>query len=665
MISSIEKLVEDLKYIDVSRLSPSDCARMLRRVVECSRENSFYSKEQQKMSVLRFQRLFKELNASPASKIHLQQILQMTLRSFDFASLLTQTGLSRPHGFLQEFFARIFDKILPRHSPRPNFKALLFFLFPVSNDSRFFSTLPPDLLDQILILFDPAMATPLAGREYLRETFKEKLLDSLLILSAESLVLSESPHLADIRWTLAESPKKKHSFLELNSFIHKIVETLLNKPTGWKENSLVEIEATLSNLLANCRKDLVEVLNRLEESSLSVDLVYQLEVLHLFIERIYSISKISIFSGRSNQSINVVDFFATLIEEEQRRRSLKALVNQNVHYLARKIVDRAGETGDHYIARNGEENRELFRAALGGGFITAFTTLFKVLIHRITLPLFFEGFINTLNYAGSFIAMQFMHLTLATKQPAMTAAALARKMTTTDADNDGLWDEMKNLLRSQSLAAMGNLCAVAPTAYCLYLAWHLFSDSNYMTVEQAHHLIQAHDPFRSLTVLFALITGVFLWSTSIVHGWVENWMVFRGIPELLTESFLLENFLSAEKRVGLSKWLQRNLSGIVTNTTLGFLLAFAPIMGNFFGIGLEVRHVTLTMGSLTLAWATLPTSELTFSTIALGLTSVVLILICNILTSFALSLWLALRAKGWAWHDVQRVIQTLPKVNKT
>jgi site-specific recombinase len=136
-------------------------------------------------------------------------------------------------------------------------------------------------------------------------------------------------------------------------------------------------------------------------------------------------------------------------------------------------------------------------------------------------------------------------------------------------------------------------------------------------------------------------------------------MIFRGIPELLSDSFLLENFLSREKRLNLSKWLRKNLAGITANIALGFFLAFTPIFGSFFGLPLEVRHVTLATGNLTIAFASLPLNELNAGTIILAVSGIFVILLGNLLTSFFLSLWLALRAKGWHLSDVKDVLRSL------
>ena len=44
-----------------------------------------------------------------------------------------------------------------------------------------------------------------------------------------------------------------------------------------------------------------------------------------------------------------------------------AILRGNEQRLQRRIVDRAGKTGEHYIAENNEDYRHIWAAAAGGG----------------------------------------------------------------------------------------------------------------------------------------------------------------------------------------------------------------------------------------------------------------------------------------------------------
>lgn len=638
----------------IETLNATECARVLYLIVESLREDSLISKKTQLFSHLKVKNFLNILNDDLTQKKKVSLLFLRIFECFDFNSLLTQTGLSKPHGFIRELSSRVLEKIIPRHSKRPNFKDLLFFIFPNEHDAQFLQTLSFNEYNSFLTIFDPKLQSSEKGVEFLKEKFSKKIIDSLVILSAEALIISESPLIRDIRWNFSTNLDDHHPFLELNKFLHQQeydLETYSNAPNHQ------HIKQEFLSIYKKCLHDLNETTNHLEGGGLSADLVYQLEVLGLYLERINALVNICFFIESKKSFSTNLNFFSLLILDEQKRRSILVLLEENIHFLARKIVDHTGEKGDDYIARNPHERLTLFKAALGAGFVTAFTTLFKIILHHFNTAFFFQGFFAALNYSGSFILIQFFHLTLATKQPAMTAASLARRMNQSKNNFLELKKEIKNVLKSQALAALGNISAVIPTSYFLLLAWESIFDAKFMNEYDAIHLIKAHNPLESLTIFYALLTGVFLSSSGIIHGWVENWMIFRGLPQLLSDSFLVESFLNLKRRKKLSIWLEKNLASVIANASLGILLAFSPIVGKIFGIPLEVRHVTLSAGSLTIAAASLSYQDITPSLVFSCIAWILLILVGNILTSFALSLLLALKAKSLGWYNVTKVFK--------
>ena len=89
---------------------------------------------------------------------------------------------------------------------------------------------------------------------------------------------------------------------------------------------------------------------------------------------------------------------------------------------------RSAETGEHYITRTAVEYRSMVKKAAGGGAVMAFTTLAKFALYAMALSAFWGGFWAGVNYAMSFVLVQLLHFTVATKQPAMTAPAMAAKL---------------------------------------------------------------------------------------------------------------------------------------------------------------------------------------------------------------------------------------------
>jgi site-specific recombinase len=104
-----------------------------------------------------------------------------------------------------------------------------------------------------------------------------------------------------------------------------------------------------------------------------------------------------------------------------------------------------------------------------------------------------------------------------------------------------------------------------------------------------------------------------------------------------------------------SRVFSRNVSGVGGNVTLGVLLAMTPIMGKFFGLPLDVRHVTLSTGALALSVSSLGAAAPTDAIVAAAI-GIVIIGALNFGVSFVLSLAVALRARQVERSDRWRLL---------
>src|SRR6185295_6040783 len=107
-----------------------------------------------------------------------------------------------------------------------------------------------------------------------------------------------------------------------------------------------------------------------------------------------------------------------------RDRKLSDIARGNLHLLARKIIERAGHTGEHYITTTRVEYVKMLLSAGGGGVLTTGMAALKYFVAWGHYEPFVEGVLSSTDYAVRFIVMQLLGFTLATKQPSMTAAAL-------------------------------------------------------------------------------------------------------------------------------------------------------------------------------------------------------------------------------------------------
>jgi site-specific recombinase len=317
-----------------------------------------------------------------------------------------------------------------------------------------------------------------------------------------------------------------------------------------------------------------------------------------------------------------------------------------VNRVARQVVTHTGQSGEHYIAGSREGWKKMGYGALGAGAITAFTALFKYLFAAAALAPLWIGVAHSLNYTLSFVLMQFLGWPLASKMPAMTAAALCKALE----EDDGMHAEVElvaAITRTQAIVTGGNLLGAIPLAALIdcFIRWT--TGSPFLGPGAALHGLESMHLLRSPTVPFAALTGCFLWLSSLFAGWTANWMVLNRIPEGIAQSRRIRWFLFPRAALKLAQTVKHHLSGVAGYVCLGLLLGLLPFVSVFAGVPVEVRHITLASASLTydvssLAWrGALPWPEVWWALLGLLATGLL-----NFSVSFALGLWLALRARN-------------------
>jgi site-specific recombinase len=213
------------------------------------------------------------------------------------------------------------------------------------------------------------------------------------------------------------------------------------------------------------------------------------------------------------------------------------------------------------------------------------------------------------------------------------------------------------MVRSQLAAAMGNVGMVIPAAYGLdqYFVWH--TGKHFLDAAGAQHMVESLDPLHSQVIWFATLTGVFLWLSSLAAGALENWAVYRKLPEAIAQH-RIKRLIGVRGTRWLSNAFQRQVAGAGGSGSLGFFLGFASVFGKGFGLPIGVAHVTLSSGALTLASCVLADTPgvpwwhffltPTFGLAAAGIACIGLL---NFGVSFALALGVAIRAREVSRKD--------------
>jgi site-specific recombinase len=441
----------------------------------------------------------------------------------------------------------------------------------------------------------------------------------------------------------------------------RTAESLLDQAEAGDATALMRDAQYLRALLDACRAAAASIRGHLEEHGVSIDLVFQMEQLHERTVRIEALLACVLApAGSADQKREIAHLVAELVRVAADRRSLRALFARHYSLLARKVAERSAETGEHYITRDRTAWLAMLRKALGGGAVVAGTVFMKYFIAAITLSAFWAGFWAGVNYAGSFVLIHLAHWTLATKQPAMTAPALATQLddVTDHAGIERFVDEVAHLIRSQAAGIVGNLAMVVPVVLAVQWAARAAFGAPLVGTESAGYTL------RDLTLLgptplFAAFTGVLLFASSLIAGWAENWFVLHRLDSAIRWNPRILAALGASRAERWSRWWRANISGIAANVSLGFLLGIVPVLLKFFGLGIEVRHVTLATGQIAAAVGALGLPALREPAVWWCVAAIPLIGAMNLGVSFLLAFKLALRSRGIRVADRSRIYRAL------
>ena len=90
-----------------------------------------------------------------------------------------------------------------------------------------------------------------------------------------------------------------------------------------------------------------------------------------------------------------------------------------------KVTEHAGRTGEHYVAHDRHQYRQMLRAAMGAGLVIAVMALIKIGMAKPKRRRWSRHSLFSINYSFGFMLVHRCSFTIATKQPAMTAAHIA------------------------------------------------------------------------------------------------------------------------------------------------------------------------------------------------------------------------------------------------
>ncbi|WP_322091566.1 site-specific recombinase [Paraburkholderia bannensis] len=615
---------------------------------------------------VRVRYLLHVLDRNPAWKANVGAMVRKLLRESDSISLLCDAGMPVHSGLLGAMVERLQAQLIPPAPNRRDLAALVTLMFPAAYDPEWIASLPADLLKRLQALIaEPAPAPShavaqgvdaiepaSAATARLPGDFSLDLLTALHNLTCQISSTGLSPTVRsrlsgdDVRVAIEKLP-----FFRLT----RALLAVENARDAGEPARLLQEVSWLRLLLDDCRRATDDVFAHLYRHGVRVDTVFQVERMRMRIVRAERLLDAWMAADDASTQAHLV---ADLVRANQRSQSVSHLVRSNFALLSRKVVELSADTGEHYIARDRAEYLTMLRMAAGGGLVTAVTVYVKFGVTGAHLPSMIEGVFAGINYALSFLVMHFCHFSLATKQPAMTAPTLAREL---DGANEAAGrvrfvSSVVALIRTQAAAVLGNVLLVFPACLAIQLVCGWLFHVNLISPAKAHATLQSFS-LLGPTPFYAALTGVLLWASSLFAGWADNWFVLHRVEDALAWNRRLRMTLGASGAARLARFCRVNAAGVWGNLVLGMMLGLVPAIVSAVAFHFEVRHVTLSAGSIGVAMGVLGTGTLSSGELWWAVAGVASMAVLNVTVSFALALQMALRSRGLARRDVRPLMR--------
>ena len=380
------------------------------------------------------------------------------------------------------------------------------------------------------------------------------------------------------------------------------------------------------------------------------------------LRRIQDIIPILVVDNEEDVLTNSKNLVSNTLKYNSHRNNVRELIDDSTRLISHLITSHTAETGTHYIATSPKEYLKMFWKASGGGIIVGFLCIFKMMMSYSHGSEFSHAVLYSLNYAFGFIIIYLLGFTLATKQPAMTAATMA-KVLSDESSSEKNYKEFANLVaklsRTQFIAFVGNVLWSFPVALAIIYGMDWFLEKNF-AVAKADKLLKDLNPIESKAILHACIAGFFLFISGIISGNISNSSIFNQIPERISQSPFLNQVIGAKNSKKLSDFYTKHWAGIISNFWFGIFLGVIAPLGVFLGLDLDIRHITFSAGNFALALYGKGFDIDTY-TFVISLVTIFLIGAFNFIVSFGLSMLLAFRSRKVNFGELTIIYKTILK----
>lgn len=583
-------------------------------------------------------KLREALENNPTHAAAISNVLFGWLGQVNIYPALVNSGIFSRRGFFREITLRLYERLNPAPRDQNNFKDVLGQIF---NGKPAAQWLQDSGSDAMLGCFDALAANcDTATLQKMLGHFREESLYALEMLAIWVAAEEIEPDLMrlDRRLTSVDSPFIALS-REMNLFVETGRQQLLDPQLALHDT------AHLAVMMQQSREQVERLRRRGAGVGSSVAVAHLLERLEQTLDRIDLLVDM-LTSEPAVQRQKLFSLFSTLIQASTEQNSISALWRSSTQMLSKSITVNKSGHGEHYIARDKGQFFALMRSAAGAGVIIALMALLKIYIDSLGFSPFQRSVLFSLNYGLGFVLVHMLHFTIATKQPAMTAASFAQEVERGEngrAVNRKLAGLLIDVNRSQWAAVWGNVSSAILLAACIALGAALLRDTPLLSTEVVAYQLQSISPVAGLALMYAAIAGIWLFCAGIIAGFFDNRANCLELRLRLFHHPLLKKLLRDAPRQKLADYVHDNYGALAGNFFFGVLLGMTGYIGYLTGLPLDIRHVAFSSANLGYSAVS---GEIGLLSFLLHLLFVLLIGFVNLWVSFTLALTVALRARG-------------------
>ncbi|MFW2177141.1 MULTISPECIES: site-specific recombinase [unclassified Moraxella] len=572
-------------------------------------------------------------------------------------SLYTDMGILSDTSFLSQFHALVGSRLLP---PTPDSQDLtyLFHVLFATPQTRQWVTLVDDRkwMALVLLLRLPKSSPHKKSNQHkiLINELKSHVLKAITILAHRISGIGLHP---DMLKAFPNPTENQETFIELNQEVRDFIQQYqANYLTASEDTQLPlpEVDSSQIFVLTDQAEQMVlNIRKRIHKTGITIRTTNMLVRLEQTLQRLELLLSLLATDSHTQKSA-VITLLKVLYEGSHNRNSFRYLFGVNTELLSRKVTENASKVGEHYISTDKSGYRRMYLKAARGGVLIGFMATLKILGKYLALAPMGVAFLNSMIYGLGFVLIHIIGGTVATKQPAMTAAAIASTISEVTGRNKNtqlskLAELVVDIMRTQFIAIMGNISIAMPVALLISSFWLYGLGKPLTSLSTADHLLHDLNPFTSLAIPHAAIAGVYLYISGLIAGYYDNLAVHNQIGERIRNHPRLQQWMSTERLQRFSDFVERNLGAIMSNFIFGCFLGSTATIGFMFGLPLDIRHIAFASanfihGIFNIFANTGEMPEL--SLILVSLLGVAVIGMINLLVSFSLALITALRARN-------------------